>query len=509
MKLLNNVKQTNERTNNNDNDYLSLIISELNDVYPEKFSQTIHLISTRKNVFNKYKREITNNINFAKNNSNLMWFSFLVGCRFNDSDFVNLLISNFDFNNIYENENNANNANNTNLAKFAKGIYHLKKGQTPQAKDLLWEVYQNNIYYFEHRDFVDLHNLLVEFSCIDELKTLLEYLTKTYPQIIEYQRYYLDFLINNTKDENLAENNTIKQLINFILQNAKDSNDWQQLSMCFYNLGDIENFYKYFEKAVLNLVYHPNIFELSTKNKNDKFPAEVFLNKVNEVLQILQDAGEQPFPEGGTLLGLYRDGKLMDYDKDTDIGILVNNNDDVIRIINIISASKNFSCPAISQLNFNKEILNISVRNKQSGVFTDIFFFHKKGDFIYEGINTKTSNLYWKYSAFDLIKTKFNNTEYYIPNNIELYLTELFGKNWNEHISVWDSLINCPNITPESKLVVYYYGTMRMHEALRQHKYAKALNYYTTLKDRWQYPFTSEMSAKIESYLEKIKAKQQ
>ena len=50
---------------------------------------------------------------------------------------------------------------------------------------------------------------------------------------------------------------------------------------------------------------------------------------------------------------------------------------------------------------------------------------------------------------------------------------------------------------------------MRMHEALRQHKYAKALNYYTTLKDRWQYPFTSEMSAKIESYLEKIKAKQQ
>ena len=55
MKLSNNVKQTNkqtnERTNNNDNDYLSLIISELNDVYPEKFSQTIHLISTRKNVF--------------------------------------------------------------------------------------------------------------------------------------------------------------------------------------------------------------------------------------------------------------------------------------------------------------------------------------------------------------------------------------------------------------------------------------------------------------------------
>ena len=67
MKLLNNVKQT----NNNDNDYLSLIISELNDVYPEKFSQTIHLISTRKNVFNKYKREITNNINFAKNNKNM------------------------------------------------------------------------------------------------------------------------------------------------------------------------------------------------------------------------------------------------------------------------------------------------------------------------------------------------------------------------------------------------------------------------------------------------------
>ena len=176
-----------------------------------------------------------------------------------------------------------------------------------------------------------------------------------------------------------------------------------------------------------------------------------------------------------------------------------------MNIIKILSANKNFICHKKENLDTNKKFLNISVSNKQSDGITDIFFYHKKGKFLFTGLNTELCDFYWKYSYFDLIKTKFNNKEYYVPDNIERYLVELFGDTWKEHISVWDSLLNCPNIPQSSQLAVFYFGSIRMHEAFRQKKYAKALNYYTQLKNRWQYPFTPQMCQKIETCLEKIK----
>ncbi len=493
---------------NSNNNYLNLIIKELNSVYPENFSQTIHLISTRKNAFNKFKREISNNISIAKNNANLMWFSLLVGCRFEDSDFVNLLIDNFDFN---SSKNISPQNCKTDLAKFAKAIYCLKKSKNEEAKNLLWQVYQSNLYYFEHRDFVDLQNLLAEFFCDNERKILLEYLTTTYPQLVEYQRYYLDFLISNLNTENFAENQRINELLNSISKNADDSNDWQHLSTCSYNLGNVDDFFAYFEKSILTLKYHPSFYELP-KHKISFFPAEECLQATNEFLDILENAGEKPFLIGGTLLGLYRDGKLMDYDKDSDLAIIVDEKDPLKHIKHIVNVAESSGKFIFSEKLSDIEILkkihsSISFTNEENSINIDIFLAYKKDGFLYHGLSTKLANFSWQYPIFDIVKTKLNDRFYYTPSDIEMYLTRAFGNNWREPIKIWDSLINCPNITADSKLAVYYYGTMRFHEALRQHKYAKALNYYEQLKNRWQYPFTPEMCEKIENYLEKIKDK--
>ena len=180
-----------------------------------------------------------------------------------------------------------------------------------------------------------------------------------------------------------------------------------------------------------------------------------------------------------------------------------------------MSANKILICSQINKLNFNKKILNISVSHKKNGSIVDIFFFHKnyydydkshpKYNYLYTGIDTIVASLVEEFKPFKIIKKNLAGHIYNVPENIEEWLLQEYGKDWNKHISVWDSLINDPNITEESKLAVFYFGSIRMHEAFRQKKYAKALNYYTQLKNRWNYPFTPQMCEIIETCLEKIK----
>ena len=150
----------------------------------------------------------------------------------------------------------------------------------------------------------------------------------------------------------------------------------------------------------------------------------------------------------------------------------------------------------------------IDARNKalsRKKAYYDYDKSHPKYNYLYTGIDTIVASLVEEFKPFKIIKKNLAGHIYNVPENIEEWLLQEYGKDWNKHISVWDSLINDPNITEESKLAVFYFGSIRMHEAFRQKKYAKALNYYTQLKNRWQYPFTPQMCEIIETCLEKIK----
>ena len=322
---------------------------------------------------------------------------------------------------------------------------------------------------------------------------------------MQYILFLMQVKFNDDFALTLAESNAIiLRELQFIYDNAKIHYDWYFLAEHYFQLGYKEKFFECNNNAFLCLSSVNNLDNNLLKKQNN-FPAKIYLEFMNSLLYFLDSYNIKAFLDGGSLLGLYRDGKLMDYDKDTDIGIVVNDNNDVLNIIKILSVNENFILPKINSLNLSKKILSISISDKQNSVTTDIFFYYKENNFLYSGLSTALENCTWKYSAFDLIKIKFNNKEYYAPSNIELFLTELYGTNWKEHIEVWDSLVNCPNITPQSQLVVFFYGSIRMHEAFRQKKYAKALNYYTQLKNRWNYPFTAEMCQKIELCLEQIK----
>ena len=79
------------------------------------------------------------------------------------------------------------------------------------------------------------------------------------------------------------------------------------------------------------------------------------------------------------MLGLYRDGKLMDYDKDADIGIIIdekNSLQHIQKIINIVNSNKNF-LHTDSHKNLSQLQLQTSFIDTKRRVIIDIFFYHK------------------------------------------------------------------------------------------------------------------------------------
>ena len=470
------------------NNYLDSIVNELKD-FPQSNSEILNLIQSRKNVYNRFKREFIKNINTIEN-EDLIAFALLIAAKNTDFELHQILSEHFDFNNI-----------NNPLAIFAKGIHGSKSGQNFAAFNLLYHSYKTQPLYFNFLDFALLLYLAKELNLQTERKIILDDLIQKFPANIDLRLQQIDYFIDNNLFDDSKE---FKQQINYLFNNITASAHWSNLAGICFNTGDIDNFFKCNEKAYTAEDF-PSYNYVFISNDKGKFPATDCLEFMNYLLDFLNANNIQAFPCTGSLLGLYRDGKLMDYDKDTDIGIIVNNNDDVIDIINIISTNEKFYCTKIAECDLSKNILNIGVSDKKNGMVTDIFLHYKKDNFLYTGLNTKLCDFFWKHSEFTTIKAKLNNKEYYVPSNTKLYLTELYGKNWNEHISVWDSLLNCPNIPQSSQLAVFYFGSIRMHEAFRQKKYAKALNYYTQLKNRWQYPFTPQMCEIIETCLEKIK----
>ena len=69
-----------------DNNYLDLIISELKN-FPENSSQILSLIQSKKNVFNRFKREFIKNVDNIKN-KNLKAFALLVASLHKNDEFL-------------------------------------------------------------------------------------------------------------------------------------------------------------------------------------------------------------------------------------------------------------------------------------------------------------------------------------------------------------------------------------------------------------------------------------
>lgn len=169
------------------------------------------------------------------------------------------------------------------------------------------------------------------------------------------------------------------------------------------------------------------IFLPSPNAMEVEFPRDVAESVLRRVNSILISAGLKPFVMSGTLLGLVREGRIFEHDKDFDIGILGWENQFDVASALIKTGEFAFSARDLRGV----ELYTLAVRHVSSNISFDVFFFHDRGDHFLHGIDHRIGyTLHYKFSKFELITREFIGENFLIPENYPQMLTENYGPDW-------------------------------------------------------------------------------
>lgn len=159
-----------------------------------------------------------------------------------------------------------------------------------------------------------------------------------------------------------------------------------------------------------------------------------YLNKNNIVYHL----------EGGTLLGLVRDNRLLPWDHDIDISIPAEQLELALPILESFFKKKwhlNYKYFDQSNEYFKQENLRlIKVKYKHLYLFSshtclDIFIKYTSGNNCYWKVNTNIMMVDKKYyESYETIEYKGQQLK--VPNDYKLYLTEKYG-DWHEIVKEW------------------------------------------------------------------------
>jgi tetratricopeptide (TPR) repeat protein len=210
-------------------------------------------------------------------------------------------------------------------------------------------------------------------------------------------------------------------------------------------------------------------------------------NTLAEVSAFFDSINVEFFLSSGTLLGVYRDGDILPYDKDMDIGIL----GDVPGewLLDKINQSGLFTPARVISGRKEDYQLYISIHSRKEDVIVDIFFYKHANDRMYCGFNAISGEVRWHFSPFGLKFIDFDGHKYLIPDNTELYLKELYGQTWRIPDSGFDSVLSAPNLADGSRFVSTVFGYNRLYNQICDCNWLKALAYCRQLKpyipDSW------------------------
>lgn len=198
--------------------------------------------------------------------------------------------------------------------------------------------------------------------------------------------------------------------------------------------------------------------ELYTRAKERKIALPSVKNKrliscsANEALLDLKSTLNNDnivfFLISGTLLGCVRENQLLGHDKDIDVGVW--DDFDYDHIANVFLKSGCFEVQAMR----SEHCVRVKHLN---GVAIDVFIhYREKRNYWHAGVK-----LMWNNSPFSLIERRFLNSNFFIPENYDLYLTENYGE-WRTPKLDFDSTFDTPNasIINTNEIMVHIYRSL-------------------------------------------------
>lgn len=173
--------------------------------------------------------------------------------------------------------------------------------------------------------------------------------------------------------------------------------------------------------------------------------ASIALTDLN---QAFSEIGLKAFLISGTLLGQVREGKIIGWDKDIDVGYFTE--DCKIDLESHFVKSENFR---LGRVDFTSDRLRLI---HQNGTWIDVFpHYMEDGRRWHNGTATR-----WWNTPFGLRTVNFIGIEQYIPDNPERYLDENYG-NWRIPNANFDARIDAPNTEisdPEHFISLLYFS---------------------------------------------------
>lgn len=391
-----------------------------------------------------------------------------------DLTFIKLLVDNHSYDKIETPE-----------AKIACGLVYSNIKEHQKVVEFLFPLYEK----LNSSELTRLYESLFSVARHQDCEKVLEFAVKRY-DTLGWEIAFLNFQIKVGKHKEF-----IADRLKTLYQQCKTTEEYSRIADCFYKAGYFKDAVNMFDIALQKMTQPKSIYK-----ENYLFDSSRCLVTMNEVIDILKKNGIEAFPAFGSLLGLVRDGKLMDYDKDADVGIFVNSYDEIFKIVSILCKEPQFKSPEMINEPKESHVWNVPIHNAAKSTSVDLFFFYKQPTHFETGVYTACGILKWGFSPFELIQHSLAGKTYLIPNNFEQHLTELYA-DWREPVEVWDSLLNCPNLIPTSQPVVIYYGLLRLWTALYEGKTKKALNYYQSLTTRWGMKFSMKTEENIKKLL--------
>jgi len=172
------------------------------------------------------------------------------------------------------------------------------------------------------------------------------------------------------------------------------------------------------------------------------------MKMLQKVTSIMEKNGIPYWLEGGTLLGIVREKRLLPWDNDMDISLVKDNEKKLLSVL-----FKIFLCGYIVRVKkykfdvepFKKgEVRIVKIRNRKflfikGDTTLDIFFKRKKDDEYFWTVGVKKPVLKSVPKIFyeELAAVDFNEKSYSVPKDYDGYLTYRYG-DWKTPIKKWN-----------------------------------------------------------------------
>jgi len=296
---------------------------------------------------------------------------------------------------------------------------------------------------------------------LDEAGNVLKILKKQFPLSPDVARLWCSWAM---RTNHLAEVPAYAEKIYMQVNNSAQKATWAHLvATAYFRLINLESAHAYFSHALTHLMALARTGKAPADKKqkeNQEKKATVTNNFTSGYAEqllkltcaLLFQHNITAFPFAGSLLGLEREGKLLDFDKDIDIAVWMDSFDEC--------------CQVLEGNGWSRIPMSIQYRNyrdyvhKESGITLDICGLEcRDKNQVIGGFSLPDYPAeYQRVSVFPNLKLERRNTpqgEIWYPAQPEKILTAFYG-DWRTSNPNWDTVVSALNLEKFTLLVRCY-----------------------------------------------------